>query len=112
MLDLWIGCFAALTRRAIGEGDVVDGVDPEHMARLLVSMYLGLRQTSNLDEPESFIRDLESLWMLILPGFAIPRSSVTSPASSGAGPHSPSRTPSLCAPTIYDPVGGQLRLYG
>jgi hypothetical protein len=35
-------------------------------------MYLGLRQTSNLDEPESFIRDLESLWMLVLPGFANP----------------------------------------
>jgi hypothetical protein len=61
-----------LTRRAIGEGDVVEHVDPEHTARLLVSMYLGLRQTSNLDEPESFIRDLESLWMLVLPGFANP----------------------------------------
>lgn len=70
VLDVWVGGFAALVRRAIGEGDVVDTVDPEHAARLLVSMYLGLRQTSNLDEPETFIRDLESLWMLVLPGFA------------------------------------------
>ena len=72
VLDAWVNGFAALTRRAIGEGDVVDRVEPEHAARLLVSMYLGLRQTSNLDEPESFIRDLESLWMLVLPGFANP----------------------------------------
>jgi TetR/AcrR family transcriptional repressor of nem operon len=72
VLDLWVNGFAALIRRAIAEGDVVDRVDPEHAARLLVSMYLGLRQTSNLDEPESFIRDLESLWMLVLPGFANP----------------------------------------
>jgi AcrR family transcriptional regulator len=71
VLDVWVNGFAALTRRAIGEGDVADHVDPEQAARLLVSMYLGLRQTSNLDEPESFIRDLESMWMLILPGFAV-----------------------------------------
>jgi AcrR family transcriptional regulator len=70
VLDVWVNGFAALTRRAIGEGDVVDAVDPEHAARLLVSMYLGLRQTSNLNEPETFIRDLQSLWMLVLPSFA------------------------------------------
>lgn len=72
VLDVWVNGFAALIRRAIGEGDVVDDANPEHAARLLVSMYLGLRQTSNLDEPESFIRDLESMWMLVLPGFANP----------------------------------------
>ncbi|KAA0078926.1 TetR/AcrR family transcriptional regulator [Mycolicibacterium sp. P9-64] len=72
VLDVWVGGFAAFTRRAIGEGDVVDRVDPEHAARLLVSMYLGLRQTSNLDEPETFLRDLESMWLLVLPGFANP----------------------------------------
>jgi TetR/AcrR family transcriptional regulator, transcriptional repressor for nem operon len=37
---------------------------------LLVSMYLGLRQTSNLAEPERFLRDLENAWGLVLPGFA------------------------------------------
>jgi len=72
VLDVWVNGFAALIRRAIGEDDVVEDVNPEHAARLLVSMYLGLRQTSNLDEPESFIRDLESMWMLVLPGFANP----------------------------------------
>jgi TetR/AcrR family transcriptional repressor of nem operon len=72
LLDAWVIGFAAMTRRAIAEGDVVDGIDPEHAARLLVSMYLGLRQTSNLDEPETYIGDLESAWMLVLPGFANP----------------------------------------
>jgi TetR/AcrR family transcriptional repressor of nem operon len=72
VLDRWVTVFAAMTRDAIAEGDIVDGSDPEHVARLLVSMYLGLRQTSNLDEPESFIGDLESAWLLILPSFANP----------------------------------------
>ena len=72
LLDAWVIGFAAMTRRAIAEGDVVDRIDPEHAARLLVSMYLGLRQTSNLDEPETYIGDLESAWMLVLPGFANP----------------------------------------
>jgi TetR/AcrR family transcriptional regulator, transcriptional repressor for nem operon len=72
VLDSWVTGFAAMTRAAIAEGDIVDGSDPEQVARLLVSTYLGLRQTSNLDEPESYIGDLESAWLLILPGFANP----------------------------------------
>jgi TetR/AcrR family transcriptional regulator, transcriptional repressor for nem operon len=72
LLDAWVIGFAAMTHRAIAEGDVVDRIEPEHAARLLVSMYLGLRQTSNLDEPETYIGDLESAWMLVLPGFANP----------------------------------------
>ena len=35
-------------------------------------MYLGLRQTSNLAEPERFLHDLERVWALILPGIAKP----------------------------------------
>ena len=72
VLDAWATNFAAMTRRAISEGDVLDGSDPEHVGRLLVSLYLGLRQTSNLDEPDTYIGDLESAWLLVLPGFANP----------------------------------------
>jgi TetR/AcrR family transcriptional repressor of nem operon len=72
VLDTWVTSLAVMTRRAVAEGDVVADCDPEHVARLLVSMYLGLRQTSNLDEPESLIGDLESAWQLVLPGFANP----------------------------------------
>ena len=59
-------------RRAISEADVVEERDPEDIARLLVSMYLGLRQISNLAEPERFLSDLEKSWILALPGFVNP----------------------------------------
>lgn len=72
VLDAWISGFADIARRAIAEGDVLDGCDPDDMARLLVSMYLGIRQTSTLDDPERFLRDLERAWTLLLPGFIKP----------------------------------------
>jgi TetR/AcrR family transcriptional regulator, transcriptional repressor for nem operon len=70
VVDSWITGYAELARRAIAEGDIVDGSDPEQVARLVVSTYLGLRQTSNLDHPKTFIGDLESALLLVLPGFA------------------------------------------
>ena len=73
LLGEWVAVFASITRKAIDEGDIVDHHDPQAIARLLVSMYLGLRQTSNLAEPERFLRDLEQAWALILPGVANPR---------------------------------------
>ena len=54
------------------EGDIVDECDPQDVGRLLVSTYMGLRQTSNLDEPERFLLDLERTWALVLPGFVRP----------------------------------------
>jgi AcrR family transcriptional regulator len=70
VLGLWVAGFTDIARRAIGEGDVIEAADPEHIARLLVSMYLGTRQTSDLDDPERLLTDLEKLWTLVLPGFA------------------------------------------
>ena len=64
--------FAAITRRAVDDGDVVEHHEPEDIARLLVSMYLGLRATSDLAEPDRFLHDLERAWGLILPGIAKP----------------------------------------
>lgn len=64
--------FAEIGRRAVEEGDVGTGRDPEAIARLLVSMYLGLRQTSDPGDPERFLSDLEKSWELVLPGFANP----------------------------------------
>ena len=72
VLDGWVTAFTDLARRAADDGDIAKGVDPAHVARLVVSLYLGLRQTSNLDDPASFTSDLETLWLLILPGFASP----------------------------------------
>jgi AcrR family transcriptional regulator len=72
VLGEWVSTFAEIGRRAVGEGDVVEERDPDDIARLLVSMYLGLRQTSNFAEPERFLHDLEMGWALVLPGFANP----------------------------------------
>jgi AcrR family transcriptional regulator len=72
VLGLWVTGFTDIARRAIDEGDVIEGRDPEHIARLLVSMYLGTRQIGNLDDPERLLSDLEKAWTLVLPGFANP----------------------------------------
>jgi TetR/AcrR family transcriptional repressor of nem operon len=72
LLGAEIDTLALTVGRAIGEGDVFEQCDPQDVARLLVSIYMGLRQTSNLDEPERFLRDLEKMWALALPGFVRP----------------------------------------
>ena len=68
----WIQTLAVIADRAIAEGDILDECDPQEVARLLVSIYMGLRQTSNLDEPEQFLLDLEKTWALLLPGIVRP----------------------------------------
>jgi AcrR family transcriptional regulator len=72
VLTDWVIAVTAIARTAVVDGDVVEERGPEGIARLLVSMYLGLRQTSDLGEPEKFLRDLENMWALVLPGFAKP----------------------------------------
>jgi AcrR family transcriptional regulator len=68
----WVTAFASIARKAVRDGDVIGDRDSIGIARLLVSMYLGLRQTSNLAEPERFLRDLENMWALVMPGFVKP----------------------------------------
>jgi AcrR family transcriptional regulator len=65
----WIAAFTAIARKAAKDGDLIAGRDSEGIAKLLISMYLGLRQTSDLDEPERFLHDLQNMWGLVLPGF-------------------------------------------
>jgi TetR/AcrR family transcriptional regulator, transcriptional repressor for nem operon len=72
LLGGWIEAFATVVRDAIAEGDVVEQCDPHDVGRLIVSVYMGLRQTSNLDEPERFLRDLEKSWALLLTGIVQP----------------------------------------
>jgi AcrR family transcriptional regulator len=72
MLGQWVDAFAAIAGKAIKDGDIIEDRDPRAIARLLVSMYLGLRQTSNLAEPEHFLRDLENLLVHALLGFVKP----------------------------------------
>jgi AcrR family transcriptional regulator len=70
VLEQWVAFFTETTRKAVEEGDIVE--EAETVAKLLVSMYLGLRQITNPGEPERYLRDLQSAWALVLPGFTAP----------------------------------------
>lgn len=72
VIGLWLGMLTDICRRAINDGDVADRHDPEDIAKVMVSMYLGTRQTSDINDPERFFRDLEGIWNLTLPGFTTP----------------------------------------
>jgi AcrR family transcriptional regulator len=72
VLGRWVSAFADFAREAIEEGDITQEHEPDSIARLLVSTYLGLRQTTDLSEPEQFLRSLERVWAMLLPGFAEP----------------------------------------
>lgn len=68
VLDKWVAALAKVVDRAVVEGDIRDRDDSDAIASLLVSMYMGLRQTSDLDDPEHFLRGLQAAWSLLLPG--------------------------------------------
>jgi TetR/AcrR family transcriptional regulator, transcriptional repressor for nem operon len=57
-----------VVEKAIADGDIDKGCSPPDVGRLIVSLHMGLRQTSNLDEPDRFLLDLERSWALVLTG--------------------------------------------
>ncbi len=72
VLDGWIKAFAGVVEQAIAEGDIDARCDPQDVGRLMVSLHMGLRNTSNLDQPERFLLDLEKCWALMLTGILQP----------------------------------------
>jgi hypothetical protein len=72
LLDYWIQAVAGVVQKAIAEGDIDKRCSPQDVGRLIVSMHMGLRQASNLDEPERFLLDLEKSWSLLLTGILQP----------------------------------------
>jgi len=72
VLGTWINALASIIRRAIADGDVKQGCDAQDLAHLLVAMHIGLRKSSDLDEPTLFLRDYEKTWALILVGVLKP----------------------------------------
>jgi TetR/AcrR family transcriptional regulator, transcriptional repressor for nem operon len=72
LLDKWAKGLAAVVEQAIAEGDIDERCDPQDVGRLLVSLHMGLRQTSNLDDPERFLLDVEKSWGFILTGILQP----------------------------------------
>jgi TetR/AcrR family transcriptional repressor of nem operon len=72
VLNGWANTLADIVEQAIAEGDIDARCDPHDVGRLVVSLHMGLRQTSNLDEPERFLLDLEKCWTLMLTGILQP----------------------------------------
>jgi AcrR family transcriptional regulator len=68
----WVQTLTAVAERAVAEGDVIDGCEPDALARVLLSLYLGQRQTSDLDEPQPFLSHVEEGWLALLPGIVPP----------------------------------------
>jgi TetR/AcrR family transcriptional regulator, transcriptional repressor for nem operon len=61
-----------LIQKAVNEGDVIDQHDPEDIAKMLVALWVGIRRTSNLDQPEHYLENLQKAWLLALPSFTNP----------------------------------------
>ena len=72
LLGGWIQLMAEIAQRGIGEGDIVDQADPEDVGRLLVSIYVGMRQASNLDEPVQLLTDFGKALSTVLRGIVQP----------------------------------------
>jgi TetR/AcrR family transcriptional regulator, transcriptional repressor for nem operon len=68
LLEEWAKALAGVVEQAITEGDIDQHCDPQDVGRLVVSLHMGLRQISNLEEPERFLHDLEKCWLLMLTG--------------------------------------------
>lgn len=68
LLEGWIRALIGVVEKAIADGDIDKGCSPRDVARLIVSVHMGLRQTSNLDEPQQFLLDLEKSWNMLLAG--------------------------------------------
>jgi TetR/AcrR family transcriptional regulator, transcriptional repressor for nem operon len=72
LLDEWAKALAGVVEQGIAEGDIDQQCDPLDVGRMMVSLHMGLRQTSNLDEPERFLLDLEKSWAILLKGILEP----------------------------------------
>jgi TetR/AcrR family transcriptional regulator, transcriptional repressor for nem operon len=68
LLHGWIELLGEITGRGIREGDIVDHGDPEDIGRLLVSIYMGLRQASSLDNPVVLLSDFQKALSTVLRG--------------------------------------------
>jgi TetR/AcrR family transcriptional regulator, transcriptional repressor for nem operon len=68
----WIELMGEIAQRGIGEGDIVEQGDPEDVRRLLVSIYVGMRQASDLDEPVELLSDFAKAVSTVLRGIVQP----------------------------------------
>ena len=72
LLGGWIQLLGEIAGRGIREGDIIDRGDPEDIGRLLVAIYMGLRQASNLDDPVVLLGDYQKALSTVLRGIVQP----------------------------------------
>ena len=72
LLGGWIQLMGEIAQRGIAEGDIVEQADPEDIGRLLVSLYVGMRQASHLDEPVQLLTDFGKALSTVLRGIVQP----------------------------------------
>ena len=68
----WIDLVSSLIKKAIAEGDVINHLDAEDVAKMLVALWVGIRRISDLDQPERHLDNLQKAWILALPSFTNP----------------------------------------
>lgn len=69
-VDEWIKGSVTVLEQAIADGDVRGDCDPEDLAEILVSHYVGVRSVSDLDDVPAFMTRVKNSWCTTLPGFA------------------------------------------
>ncbi|RAU96259.1 TetR/AcrR family transcriptional regulator [Mycolicibacter senuensis] len=67
VLNNAVQALSVVAERAVAEGDIVEQ-EPQDVARMLVALYLGLRQAGDLDDPEQFLGQIERGFIVVLPG--------------------------------------------
>ena len=72
LLGGWVQLMGEIAQRGIAEGDIIEQADPEDIGRLLVSLYVGMRQASNLDGPVQLLTDFGTALSTVLRGIVQP----------------------------------------
>lgn len=71
-LDEWVAAITGVVQRAAEEGDIAPGLNPEDVARLIVTVYAGTRLNTSADNGEQFLGHMAKNWNLILPAISNP----------------------------------------
>jgi TetR/AcrR family transcriptional regulator, transcriptional repressor for nem operon len=71
-LGAWIRFVGQIAQRGIAEGDIIEQNDSEDVGRLLVSIYVGMRQASSLDEPAQLLSHFGSALSTVIRGIVQP----------------------------------------
>jgi TetR/AcrR family transcriptional regulator, transcriptional repressor for nem operon len=71
-LGYWIRFAGEIAQQGIAEGDIINQGDPEDVGRILVSLYVGLRQTTSLDEPAQLLSHFGRALSIMLHGIVEP----------------------------------------